>query len=337
MKKHRKRFNFALFYQKFGVVTFLVALFLVAALLNPNFLKIANLRNILRQIVIITIIGCGGCFVLICAQINFAYDGLIACLGTTACIMMVATENAVIAVGGGLLLGVLIGYFYGVCVTVLKVPGFVVGLAINSIASGAILLASNGTKVADVGESFTVLGKGSIGPVPINVIIMIGCMIICHLLLTKSTFGRKVFAVGGNREAAIASGINADSIIRKVYVLDGLTTALAAILFMARLGSGQPSAGDGYAFDAITGAVVGGCSIYGGKGSVLGCLVGAAIVGVLDNMLSLMNVSSYWQKVFSGAVILLAVLIDMATKEAATTATKKLMAVKVNPDGMQKS
>lgn len=328
MKKSGSKFNFALFYQKFGVVTLLVILIIIAALVNPNFLKLANLRNIMRQIVIITIIGCGACFVLICAQINVDYDGLIACIGCTSCMIMVATGNVLLAVVGGLALGAIIGYFFGICVTILKVPSFIVSLAINSIASGGILVITDGNKVKDVGDAFTMLGKGAIGPIPINVIIMLLCMLFCHILLTKSTFGRKIFAVGGNREAAIASGINADSVIRRMFVLDGVTTALAAILFMSRLGSGQPAAGAGYAFDAVTGAIVGGCSIYGGKGNILGCLVGAGIVGVLNNILSLMNVNSYWQDVFSGAVILLAVLIDIATKEAATTATKNQMARK---------
>ncbi len=328
MKKTKGKFNFALFYQKFGVLTLLVILFVVAALINPNFLKIANLRNILRQIVIITCIGCGACFILICAQINVAYDGLIPCLGCTACMIMVATNNPVLAVGATLAMGGVIGYLYGICVTMLKVPSFIVSLAISSIAAGGIMIATNGTKIDNIGEGLTVLGKGSIGPIPINVIITLLCMLVCHILLTKSTFGRRVMAVGGNKEAAIASGINANSILRRVFVLDGVTTALAAILFMSRLGTGQPDAGAGYAFDAVTGAIVGGCSIYGGKGTVMGCLIGAGIIGVLNNLLSLMNVNSYWQDIFSGVVILLAVLIDLATKEAANTATKNQMAEK---------
>lgn len=327
-KMQKRKISFASFYQKHGVIVLLIVIFLLASILNKNFLQINNLRNILRQIVIITIIACGGCYVLVCAQINIAYDGLIACLGCISCLIMVMTQNVYIAVILTLILGALIGLLYGTCVTVLNVPGFLVGLAISSISSGAIMLLTKGTKVTGMDASFMVLGKGSIGPIPINVIVTVLCMLVCHVLLTKTTFGRKVFAVGGNRKAAIASGINADSIIRRVYMLDGITTALAAILFMSRLGSGQPNAGSGYAFSAITGAVVGGCSISGGKGSVLNCLVGASIVGILNNILSLMNVSSYWQSIFSGSIILLAVLIDVASKQAATTASTKMMDLK---------
>ena len=323
--KSKKKFNFALFYQKFGVLTLLIILFIVAALLNPNFLKIRNLQNLLRQVVTITIIASGACFMLVCGQINMAYDGLIPCVGCTACMIMVATQNKYLALFGGLLMGGLIGYIVGTIVTRVKIPAFLATLAVSQIASGGIMIATGGIKINDLGD-FTVFGKGSIGPVWISVILMFAAMIICHIILTKTSFGRKVFAVGGNYSAAVASGIDAGRVIRRVYMIDGIATALAAVLLMSRLGSGQPSAGQGYAFDAITGAVVGGCSIYGGSGSVIGCLIGAGIVGVLSNLLNLMNVSSYWQNIFSGAIILLAVLIDVATKEAAANATKQQMA-----------
>lgn len=323
----KRKFSFALFYQKFGVFTLFVILFIVAAILEPNFIKTKNLVNVLRQIVVITLIACGGCFMLITAQINVAYDGLIPAVGCTACLVMRATSNPVIAVVVGLALGALAGYLFGCAVTFLKIPSFLAGLATSSIAAGLIMVVTGGVIKMDLG-SFTVIGKGTIGPIPISVFIMIGVMLLCHIILTRTTFGRKVFALGGNRKAAIASGINADRVQRIVYVIDGLTCATAAIIYMSRIGSCQPNAGKGYAFDAITGAVVGGCSIYGGKGTIIGCLVGAGIVGVLKNLMNLMNVSSYWQDICSGGIILLAVVIDMATKEAAARASKNLMSAK---------
>lgn len=324
MLKSRKKYSLAGLYQKLGVVVLLVILLVVASILCPNFTKIRNLQNLLRQIVTITIIASGACFMLVCGQINMAYDGLIPCIGCLSCMIMVRTQNPWAALFGGLVLGGLIGYLVGTIVTRLEIPAFLVTLAVSSIASGGIMVITGGVKINDLG-SFTMFGKGSIGPVWISVLMMFLAMMICHVLLTKSSFGRKVYAVGGNRSAAVASGIDAGRIIRRVYVIDGVTTALAAVLFMSRLGSGQPTAGQGYAFDAITGAVVGGCSIYGGSGSVLGCLVGACIVGVLNNMLNLLNVSSYWQNVFSGLIILMAVLIDIATKDAAAKEAKMQM------------
>lgn len=324
-EKPKKRFSFAEVYNRFGVVAILIIVFIVAALVSDNFLKPANLTNVLRQIVVVTVIGCGACFVLITAQINIAYDSLIACVGCVACLMMKASGSVLAAVVIGVALGAVIGLFYGFCVAKLSMPGFIVGLAINTIASGSILLATNGNPISGLGK-FTVIGQGYIGFLPIPVVIMFGVLIVSYILLNKTCFGRQVMAVGGNKQAAIASGINADRVIMLVYVYDGIMTAIASIIFMSRLSSGQPSAGNGYAFDAITAVVVGGVSIYGGSGNVVGTIIGAAIVGILNNLMNLLNVASYWQDIVSGIVILLAVLMDIVTKRMSANAVKNAMA-----------
>lgn len=323
----KRKFSFALIYQKFSVLVLFAIIFIAAMIIEPFFIKPANLINLLRQIVVITLIACGGCFMLITAQINVAYDGLIPAVGCTACLVMRATGNVFLAVLAGLVLGAGAGYLFGCAVTHLKVPSFLAGLAVSSVAGGLIMVVTGGVIKMDLGD-FTFIGKGNVGPIPFSVFIMIAVMLICHFILTRTTFGRRVFAVGGNRRAAIASGIKADRVQRIVYVLDGLTCATAAIIYMSRIGSCQPNSGKGYAFDAITGAVIGGCSIYGGKGNILGCLFGAGIVGILDNLMGLMGINSHWQTIASGLIILLAVVIDMATKEAAARASKNLMNTK---------
>ena len=323
----KRKFSFALIYQKFSVLVLFAIIFIAAMIIEPFFIKPANLINLLRQIVVITLIACGGCFMLITAQINVAYDGLIPAVGCTACLVMRATGNVFLAVLAGLVLGAGAGYLFGCAVTHLKVPSFLAGLAVSSVAGGLIMVVTGGVIKMDLGD-FTFIGKGNVGPIPFSVFIMIAVMLICHFILTRTTFGRRVFAVGGNRRAAIASGIKADRVQRMVYVLDGLTCATAAIIYMSRIGSCQPNSGKGYAFDAITGAVIGGCSIYGGKGNILGCLFGAGIVGILDNLMGLMGINSHWQTIASGLIILLAVVIDMATKEAAARASKNLMNTK---------
>ena len=323
----KRKFSFALIYQKFSVLVLFAIIFIAAMIIEPFFIKPANLINLLRQIVVITLIACGGCFMLITAQINVAYDGLIPAVGCTACLVMRATGNVFLAVLAGLVLGAGAGYLFGCAVTHLKVPSFLAGLAVSSVAGGLIMVVTGGVIKMDLGD-FTFIGKGNVGPIPFSVFIMIAVMLICHFILTRTTFGRRVFAVGGNRRAAIASGIKADRVQRIVYVLDGLTCATAAIIYMSRIGSCQPNSGKGYAFDAITGAVIGGCSIYGGKGNILGCLFGAGIVGILDNLMGLMGIKSHWQTIASGLIILLAVVIDMATKEAAARASKNLMNTK---------
>ena len=325
MNKNGNKMSIAQFYQKFGTLLILVVIFVASAFISPKFLTLSNLSNVLRQIVVITILGCGTCFVLISGNINIAYNGLIALLGCTACIVMTHTQSLVLAVAVPVAMGAVIGYAYGVCVTTFKIPGFITGLAFDSIASGAILLATSGVAVSYTGlGNFSVFGQGYIGPIPISVLIMLAVLLICHFILSKTCFGRKVNAVGGNRIAAATSGINTNQVIRRVFLLDGIICAIGAILYMSRLNSGQPTGGEGYAFDAITAACVGGVSISGGTGGVPGTLVGAAIVGILNNMLNLMNVNSDWQSVVSGVVILFAVAVDITVKNSITKNMKKV-------------
>lgn len=325
MNKSNNKMSIAQFYQKFGTLLILAVIFVAAALISPKFLSVTNLTNVLRQIVVITVVGCGACFILISGNINIAYDGLIALLGCMGCIVMTHTQNLFLAVLVPAVMGAIIGYAYGICVTTFKIPGFITGLAFNSMASGAILLATGGVAVSYTGlGNFNVFGQGYIGPIPICVLIMLAVLLICHFVLAKTCFGRKVNAVGGNRIAATTSGINTNQVIRRVYLLDGIICALGAILFMSRLNSGQPTGGKGVAFDAITAACVGGVSISGGSGGVPGTLVGAAIVGILNNMMNLMNVNSNWQSVVSGVVILLAVAIDVTVKNSIAKNMKKV-------------
>ena len=204
MNENEKKFSFARFYQRYGTLVVLVIVFTAAALISRDFLKLQNMTNVLRQITVISVLGCGCCFVLISGNINIAYDGLIACLGCTACLVMAATQSIFLAVTVPVVVGAIIGYLYGCFVTVFQIPGFIVGLAVSSIASGAILLITGGDAVpkASLGN-FSVLGQGYIGPVPICVIILLIALVICDIILKQACFGRKVDAVGGNRTAAL--------------------------------------------------------------------------------------------------------------------------------------
>ncbi len=312
-----KKFNFGKWYNKYGVGIILLAIFTAASIMSPNFLTVDNLTNVLRQITVVTIVGLGATFILITAQINVAYDGLIALFGCTACLVMRSSQSLPLAITATLLLAVAEGMIFGLCVTKLRMPAFIVSLAINTIAAGSILIVTNGHPIKDLGN-FNLIGQGYIGPIPISVLLMLLLLLISWFILLKTCFGRYVYAAGGNRSAATASGINVDKVLIKVYVLDAVMTAIAGIVYMSRINSGQPSAGSGYAFDAITGVVVGGSSIYGGSGSALGTLLGCAIVGIVNNLMNLMNVHSYWQQIAKGLIILLAVCIDIQTKRAAS-------------------
>lgn len=318
-------YGFAKFYQKFGTLLLLVVVFIAASILSPNFLTQANLTNVLRQITVIIVLGCGCTFVLISANINIAYDGLLACIGTASCMIMASTQNLLIAVIGGILIGAVFGYCYGIFVTRFKIPGFIVGLSFSSVASGIILLATKAKAVPKTSlGNFKVLGQGYIaGVIPICVVIMVCVLLICHVILNYTKFGMKVKAVGGNKDAAIASGINANRVIRQVFILDGVTVAIGAILYMSRINSGDPAAGAGVCFEAITAVCIGGVSIHGGSGGVVGTLIGGAIVGILNNLLNLMNINSNWQNVISGIVILFAVSVDIFVKNSLAKGVKK--------------
>lgn len=310
-----KRSSFSKFYSKYGTACVLVIMILVSALLSSNFLKIANITNVLRQITVVTILGFGATFVLILGEINVAYDSLIPLIGCLSCMAMVRTQNILIAVIVGVALGGLVGFFYGLLVTAFEIPSFIVGLAFGTLSRGIIYLITNGAPVQNIGD-LKILGQGYIGVIPIPVIIMLVLLGATWFILNKTCFGRHVLAVGGNRAAAIASGIRANSIIRKVYVLDGLLVGLASVIFMARLNCGQPGAGAGYAFDAITGVVVGGTSLSGGVGNIPGTLIGAAVVGVINNIMNLKNISSYVQQIVQGGIILLAIVVDIKIKKS---------------------
>lgn len=321
----KKNFNFARFYQQFGVVVLLIIVFAVASWVSPNFLTVKNLTNVLRQITVITIVGCGICFVLISGNFNIAYDGLIACIGCLSCMVMATTHNLLLTVIVGLGIGAVIGYVYGIFATVFQIPGFIIGLAFDSIASGVILILTKAESISKTKlGNFKLLGQGYIASfIPVCVVIMLAVLIIYHVMLTKTCFGMKIKAIGGNKDAAIASGINVNRVIRKVFVLDGLTCALGAILFMSRLNSGEPTGGDGVFFDALTAACVGGVSIQGGVGGVPGTLVGAAIVGILNNVMNLMNVNANWQNVVSGVVLLIAISLDIFVKNSLSKNIRK--------------
>lgn len=322
MKK--KAFSFAQFYQKAGTLLIFVIVFLAATMVTPNFLQAANLTNVLRQITVVAILACGTSFILISGNINIAYDGLIPCIGCISCIIMTITQNLILAIVLPIILGAALGYGYGILVTIFQVPSFIVGMAVNSMAKGAILLITDGKPVSNTGlGNYSVLGQGTLGVIPISVIIMLVVLALSHLILSRTCFGRKVYAVGGNKAAAIASGINSDRVIRIVYLIDGIFCAIGAILFMSRLNSGQPSGGAGYAFDAITAACVGGVSISGGTGGMIGAMIGAAIVGILNNILNLLKVDANWQDVVSGIVILVAVAGDAAVKASSARNMKK--------------
>jgi inositol transport system permease protein len=189
-------------------------------------------------------------------------------------------------------------------------------LALTTIARGAVLLFTNANPITGMGKSFTFIGQGYIGIIPVSVLILIVLFCVAWTLLNKTAFGRHLYAVGGNINAATASGIKSNLVVCKAFIFDGIMCAVAGIILMSRINSGQPSAGVSYEFDAITAVVVGGTSLAGGSGTIGGTIIGAIIVGIINNVQNLLNVNTYWQQVIRGLIILLAVIIDVLAKRA---------------------
>jgi len=297
-----------------GIFLILVLLFILSSIFVRGFFSPANLTNVLRQITVVTILALGATFVIILGHINVSYGSCVALIGCLTCKIMVLTANLPLAILVGLTLGLLIGTVNGTVITWFRIPAFIMTLAVTTIARGVVLLFTDARPITGMNSEFKFIGQGSLGFIPVSVLIMLILFVVSWILLTKTAFGRQLFATGGNENAALASGVKTKSIVRKAFLLDGFMMAMAGIVMMSRLNSGQPASGVGYEFDAITAVVVGGTSLAGGSGSVVGTIIGAVIVGILNNCLNLLNVNAYVQQITKGIIILFAVIVDMLSK-----------------------
>jgi inositol transport system permease protein len=303
------------FGQTGGIFLILVALFVSASIFVRGFFSPINLANVMRQIAVVTIIALGATFVIILGHINVAYGSEVALIGCVACQIMLASKSLPLTIFAVLVMGVATGAITGFFITFFNIPAFVMTLALTTIARGGVLLDTSAIPVTGMAASFDFLGQGNLGILPMPVLILIVLFIICWILLSKTAFGRHLYAVGGNKNAAIASGVKANKVVMKAFLLDGTLTAIAGLILMSRMASGQPASGVGYEFDAITAVVVGGTSLAGGTGSIIGTIIGSVLVGILNNVLDLVNVNTYIQQIMKGVIILIAVIIDMMTKK----------------------
>lgn len=299
---------------EYGIAGTLLLECLLFSLLSPFFLTAENLLNISLQTSITAIIAAGMTFVIMTAGIDLSVGAVVAVTGVVATSVLkltlpltVSFPLAVIAV---VVVGALSGLIAGLFITTLKITPFIVTLALMTIWRGAAYMITDGRPVWGLPESFSMIGSGRILEIPIPTLMMLAVYVLSYIVLNKTRFGRYVYAVGGNQEAARLSGINVGAVIRNVYVLSGVLAALSGFLLASRMNSGQPNAGLMYELDVIAAVVVGGTSLFGGRGSIVGTFVGAMLIGVLRNGLNLMNVSSYLQMVLLGGVILLAVMMD---------------------------
>lgn len=304
-----------LFVGGFGTVLGLLILAVVFAVLSKSFLTPVNIRNILIQSGTNAIIAVGMTFVIISGNIDISVGSTLAlasCIGAT---LMVRTENIFLGIIVCLVVGVLLGLFNGMLVAYLGFPPFIVTLSNMWLFRGSAYLFTGGMAVTGLPAQLSDLVLGSVWIIPNIVLIVIIVYVICHLILQKTTVGRKIFAVGDNKDSARLSGIDVKKITLSVFAVSGFMAALSGIIYMGRLNSGQPIAGQSYEMYAIAAAVIGGASLtQGGIGNMLGTLIGAIFISVLNNGLTILNVNTYWQQVCMGIVLLLAVGLDRLRK-----------------------
>jgi ribose transport system permease protein len=296
--------------QQFGLTIAFALLIVVLTALSPSFLTPENLLNVARQVSINAIIAAGMTFVILTAGIDLSVGSVLALAG--AVMAGILKGNAVLGLGlaGALAVGTAFGILNGLAVAYGRVAPFIVTLATLTIARGVTLVYTDGRPISDLGGAFDWLGGGDVAGIPVPVIIMGLVFAASYIVLTQMVIGRYIYAVGGNIEAARLSGINVRRLLVLVYAISGFLSAVAAIILTARLDSAQPTAGVGYELDAIAAVVLGGTTLMGGEGSIAGTLLGAFLIGVLNNGLNLLNVSSFYQQVIKGVVILFAVLLD---------------------------
>ena len=297
---------------KLGPLLGLFLIVIVITILNPSFMTTDNILNILRQVSISALIAFGMTFVILTGGIDLSVGSTLALTGAVAATMLASGMDPVLTIFAALLLGAILGAVNGVIIAKGKVAPFIATLATMTIYRGLTLVYTDGRPVSDLGNeiTFQMLGKGYFFGIPVPVCTMIIAFIVLYVIMHKTTFGRRVYAVGGNEAASKLSGINVDRVKIAVYSLTGMLAALSALILTSRLNSAQPTAGTSYELDAIAAVVLGGTSLTGGKGWIFGTLVGALIIGVLNNGLNLIGVSSFFQQVVKGIVILIAVLID---------------------------
>ncbi|TDV60322.1 monosaccharide ABC transporter membrane protein (CUT2 family) [Pseudomonas sp. LP_7_YM] len=286
----------------------LVTVFMIFA--SDKFLTGANLENIARQVSINAIIAVGMTCVILTGGIDLSVGPVMALSGTLTTGLMVAGVPAPIAILIGLLVGVGFGVGNGVFVAYLKMPPIIVTLATMGIARGLGLMYTDGYPIAGMPEWFAWFGRGTLFGIQVPILIMLLTYFVAWVLLQHTRIGRYVYAIGGNEEAVRLSGVRASRFKLLVYSISGLTAAIAGLVLSSRLMSGQPNAGIGFELDAIAAVVLGGASIAGGRGVIIGTLVGALLLGVLNNGLNMLGVSPYVQSVIKGAIILLAIFIS---------------------------
>lgn len=307
--------TFASIWRRMGVLLALVLLVIASSFLSDRFLTLPNLLNVLRQVAIVGILAVGMTFVILTKGIDLSVGSILG-LSVVLFAGLLVNHGMVVAIPLGLLAAMAIGLVNGIGVAYAGVPPFIMTLGMLSFARGLAFIYTGGTPIPILNEAFYNLGNGYLAGIPIPSLIMLAILVVSGVVLSLTPFGRSVYAIGSNEDAARLSGLPVRLYTTIVYVIVGGVSGLAGLVYASQLSVGTPIAGQGYELDAIAAVVVGGTSLFGGTGSVIGTFIGTLIIGVLANILNLTGVDPFVQQLFKGALIVVAVYIMSRSSRA---------------------
>lgn len=292
-----------------------MALVILFSVINDSFLSVNNITNIILQVSIIAITAYGMTYVLLLGDIDLSVGSTIALVGTFAALGLSFGIPFILVILLSIMAALVLGLVNGSLTALAGIPSFIVTVATMGIFRGIAYIVTDGTPIMIKSEAFLALGNGEFLYIPIPIWILLVLLIVNHFILSKTTFGRKIYITGGNKEAAIHSGINVSALKIKVFMITAMMAGISGMILASRLYSGQPNAALSYELDAIAAAVLGGTSLNGGYGTVIGTMIGALTIGVINNGMNLMNVPYFYQMVVKGLVILIAVYVDVRNKK----------------------
>ena len=304
--------------EKYSIFIVLLIMIILCSILNKNFLSTNNISNIMKQLAVATILAYGEMLLIISGMLDLSSGAVLALAGVLSVSTYKSSGSLLLALIVALTIGVVCNLVNALMVTNFKTPPFIATLAMQTVARGIALLYTKGQNILQL-DKYVVFGQGSIGLVPVSIIFMAVITVVIWYIMKHTRFGRSLYAIGGNEEAAVASGINVMKNKYIVFVINGLLVGIAGVLFMSRVNAGLPNGAVGYEMEGLTAAIVGGTSFSGGVGTTMGTLAGAFILGCLNNIMNLAGVDSYVQQIVKGIIIALAVIWDIQSKSKKST------------------
>lgn len=304
--------------EKYSIFVVLLAMIIVCSFLNKNFLSFNNITNIMKQLAVGTILAYGEMLLIISGMLDLSSGAVLALAGVFSVSTYKATDSLLLALIVAVLVAVACNLVNALMVTNFKTPPFIATLAMQMVARGIALFFTKGQNILQL-DRYVIFGQGTMGPIPISIILTVIITICVWYILKHTRFGRSLYAIGGNEEASIASGIPVKKNKYIVFIINGILVGIAGVLFMSRVNAGLPNGAVGYEMEGLTAAIVGGTSFSGGVGTTMGTLAGAFIIGCLNNIMNLLGVDSYIQQIIKGSIIAVAVIWDIQSKSKKKT------------------